>query len=202
MQARSDSARSTNGARLGAMLAARWWNLVLRGSLAILIGAAIFLWPDVSIDVLDLFLGVWLFADGATMAFGLVAYRKRLQMLDATIGLGIGSVILLASWTSGVALFGAVAAWAIVRAIALLSLAVELRTAHRSGWLLGATGVLTLVFGALLLVKVSDTAFVADLTAGFAILSGFSYAVLGFWIEREDAFARDDDLTGPNLPRL
>ena len=95
MQARSDSARSTNGARLGAMLAARWWNLVLRGSLAILIGAAIFLWPDVSIDVLDLFLGVWLFADGATMAFGLVAYRKRLQMLDATIGLGIGSVILL-----------------------------------------------------------------------------------------------------------
>ena len=157
MQARSDSARSTNGARLGAMLAARWWNLVLRGSLAILIGAAIFLWPDVSIDVLDLFLGVWLFADGATMAFGLVAYRKRLQMLDATIGLGIGSVILLASWTSGVALFGAVAAWAIVRAIALLSLAVELRIAHRSGWLLGATGVLTLVFGALLLVKISDT---------------------------------------------
>ena len=185
------------------MLAARWWNLVLRGSLAILIGAAIFLWPDVSIDVLDLFLGVWLFADGATMAaFGLVAYRKRLQMLDATIGLGIGSVILLASWTSGVALFGAVAAWAIVRAIVLLSLAVELRTAHRSGWLLGATGVLTLVFGALLLVRVSDTAFVAELTAGFAILSGFSYAVLGFWIEREDAWAHDEDLTGPNSPRL
>ena len=87
---------------------------------------------------------------------------------------------------TGAYLLVIVAIWAIARGILQILLAVELGSAHR--WVFAAIGALSVAFAALLLADMSSGALAAlPLIAGFAVLLGACYTVVGFWIERSNA---------------
>jgi uncharacterized membrane protein HdeD (DUF308 family) len=179
---------SEDALELRATLASRWWVFVLRGALAILFGVAMLAWPDVSFRVLVAFAGAWLIADGAmtlAVAFG-YGRNKALQLLDGAVSVTIGLVTILSPSVDGIVLLVILAIWAIARGILQILLAVELGSAQR--WVFAAVGALSVAFAALLLADMSNGALAAlPLIAGFAVLLGACYTVVGFWIERSNA---------------
>src|SRR6266851_7051316 len=74
-----------------------WWLAALRGSLAILFGAAAFVWPGLTFDVLVLLFGAYAFVDGVVvLSFGLMAAGEHGQwwplVVGGLVGLAIGVV--------------------------------------------------------------------------------------------------------------
>jgi uncharacterized membrane protein HdeD (DUF308 family) len=179
-----------NGHGLAAALSARWWVLVLRGSFAILAGSAMLLWPDIPLTVAQLFIGTWLLLDGAlTCATGLLGHRKSLQLIDALLCVSAGLVILPYPQLGAFVLLTMLCACAASRAVLSFSLASELGAAHRSGLLLGATGIYTLIFAGIffagLLGALSTT---IPVIAWYVLALGALHAALGFWLERVNGF--------------
>jgi uncharacterized membrane protein HdeD (DUF308 family) len=56
-------------------LALNWWAVVLRGVLAILFGALALVWPDLTLEILVLFFGVYMLVDGAFAIIAAFTHR-------------------------------------------------------------------------------------------------------------------------------
>ena len=55
-------------------LTRNWWLIALRGTLAVIFGAAAFVWPGITFEVLVLLFGAYALVDGAlVLTYGLVA---------------------------------------------------------------------------------------------------------------------------------
>jgi uncharacterized membrane protein HdeD (DUF308 family) len=175
--------------------------LVLRGALAILFGVVMLVWPDVSLGVLVLFVGAWLSADGAMTLLVAFSYgRKAGPLLDGAVGITIGMVAILKPDIDGLVLLVIVAIWAIARGILQILLAAELGSLLR--WVFAAAGGLSVAFAVALLANMTNGALAAlPLIAGFAVLIGVSYAVVGFWIERTNGSSMPHELPGRRVPR-
>src|SRR5262245_7645921 len=118
--------RADDAERLRASLAARWWARVLRGALSMLFGVAMLVWPDVSLLVLVVFVGAWLFADGLlALALAFTRAHKRFQVLDGAVGVAIGLLAILHPNVSGLTLIVIVAVWAIARGVLQMLLAMD-----------------------------------------------------------------------------
>lgn len=131
----------------------RWWMLLLRGILAVLFGIVSFAWPGPVILVLTTVFAVYAFIDGVlALAAGL---HGRWPFL---IGLGIIGIIagLVAFFFPSVAVLTflfIIGAWAIIRGAAEIATAVQLRNVIANEWSLIMGGILSVLFGVLLLAR-------------------------------------------------
>jgi uncharacterized membrane protein HdeD (DUF308 family) len=72
-----------------------WWLFALRGALAVIFGAAAFVWPGLTFDVLVLLFGAYAFVDGViVLSFGLLAagdgQRWWTLVLGGVVGIATG----------------------------------------------------------------------------------------------------------------
>jgi uncharacterized membrane protein HdeD (DUF308 family) len=171
---------------LAALLAERWWTFILRGTVAILFGAATLVWPDLALRVMVVLVGGWLLVDGVlSLVQASKAQRQMLYALDGWLSVIAGLVSLFYPRVSGVLLASIVAIWALSRGAAQVVVALQLLKVHSGAWLLGASGAAAAIFGAFLLLNPGAGAIaMASLIAGFAIVLGAAFVVLGFWLER------------------
>lgn len=169
---------------------------MVRGTLSILFGVAMFVWPDVSLIVLVMFVGAWFLADGLlALALAFAHGNKRFQALDGAVGIAIGLIAILHPSVTGLSLLVIVAVWAIVRGVLQMLLAMDLGSRGRGAWVFAAIGAASLVFGALLLSNLASGALaVVGLIAGFAVLLGLSYISTGFWLERSNGASLSQEL--------
>ncbi len=192
-----------NSAALHRVLTSHWWVFVLRGALAVLFGAAMLAWPEVSPGVLAWFVCVWFVGDGA-MAL-LLAFdhgRKALRISEAAVAIATGLIALFESSMEGVALLVLIVISAFVRGILKILLAVELGSANRGAWVFGALGAVAIAFAAVLLWEAANGALAAlPLIAGFALLLGVAYVAVGFWIERADVVAMPTEFRPGRSPK-
>ena len=132
------------------------WMLGVRGVLAILFGFILWAWPAMSLRVLILVFGIFVIAAGV---FAILAGLRTedtqgrwVRIIEGVLAILAGMVALAWPAITAVALLFVIAAWAIATGI------IEILGAFRAGraaemeWLLILSGVVSIIFGILLIV--------------------------------------------------
>lgn len=138
-------------------LGRNWWALALRGVAAILLGILAFAWPGITVFVLVLFFGAYMLVDGT---FAIVAAvraagkedRWWLLLIEGSLGVLAGLVAFFWPGLTALALLYFIVAWAIVTGLMEIVAAIRLRQEIEGEWALGLSGLLSVIFGILLVV--------------------------------------------------
>ena len=167
-----------------------WWLAALRGALAIAFGVAAFVSPGLTFDVLVLLFGAYAFFDGVVvLTFGFMAAGTHGRwwplVLGGIVGLAIGVLTFVQPAATALALVYVIGAWAIVTGVLEIIGAIRLRKVISNEWLMGFSGAVSIVFGALVLAQPGTGALTLVFLFGYyAILAGISQIALGFRLRR------------------
>ncbi len=167
-------------------LSRNWWLVALGGVLAVILGAAAFVWPGMTLLTLVLLFGAYAFVGGVTsFGFGLLAAGEHGEwwplVLGGIIGIAVGVVTFMQPTTMALALVFVIAAWAIATGLLEVVAAITLRKVIANEWLMGFSGVLSVIFGVAVVAQPATGALALVYLFGFyAILYGVSQIGLGF----------------------
>jgi uncharacterized membrane protein HdeD (DUF308 family) len=168
-----------------------WKSLAFRGAAAVIFGILALVWPSITLLALVLLFGAYVLVDGITILVGVfrkteeVEGRKGLLILQGIVSILAGILAVIWPGITALALLLVIAAWAFITGALEIAAAIKLRKVISSEWLLGLTGVLSIVFGVLLLIAPGAGALAVVWMIGFyAILSGVLLLTLAFRIKK------------------
>ncbi|MFN8475706.1 MAG: HdeD family acid-resistance protein [Anaerolineae bacterium] len=166
-----------------------WWAWAVRGVVAVLFGVATFIWPSISLAVLVALFGAYALVDGILTTAVAVSNtnmpRWWVLLVEGLVGIGAGIVAFLYPSITALALLMLIAAWAIVTGILEVVAAIQLRKELEGEWLLALSGVLSVVFGVLLVLQPTAGALaVLWLIGAYAIVFGVTELVLAIRLRR------------------
>ena len=135
-----------------AQAAFNWWALVVRGVLALLVAAAAFFLPGATLAGLVFAFGAYALIDGGfTLLQGLRTRKETSRwwapVLQGLLGVGAGLVAFFLPQVTGLAILYLVSAWAIMTGVTEIAAAVKLRKEIDNEWLLGLSGLASVVLG-------------------------------------------------------
>lgn len=141
-------------AAMGAALARNWWAVALRAVFAIVFGVVALATPLVTIEVLTLLFAFYMFADGIAAIVAAVRAVSRhaswgLLVLEGVAGIVAGALAVVVPGLTVLVLTTLLGIWAVVSGALLLFSAFRLPLAH-GRWLLGLSGLVSVVWGVLL----------------------------------------------------
>jgi uncharacterized membrane protein HdeD (DUF308 family) len=149
----------------------------LRGICAIIFGVLTLMWPGLSLLTLVVLYGVFALFDGglaigAAIMGGTPAPRWWLALVGV-VGIAAGAVTLMWPGITGIVLLYFIAAWAIAAGVFEIVGALRLRKEIEGEWWLVAAGVVSVLFGVLILMSPGAGALSIAFAIGwFAILYG------------------------------
>lgn len=167
-----------------------WGWIVARGVVAVLFGVLAFIWPAVTLAVLVLLWGAYALADGVLALLAAVRVRDHGKPFWALLIVGVLGIIagILTFFWPGMTtlvLLVFIAAWALAMGISQIAAAIRLRKAIQNEWLLALSGVLSVIFGVLMLWSPGAGALaVVWVIASYAIVFGVLLIALGFRLKR------------------
>jgi uncharacterized membrane protein HdeD (DUF308 family) len=169
------------------LMSKHWWNLALRGVVAVAFGFLTLIWPGLTVLALVLLFGIYVLMDGVA-TLGAVISRE-----PETVGhrfyftlLGVASIaagILTFAWPAmtALALLYVIAAWALVTGIMEIAAAIRLRHEIHNEWFLALAGLLSVVFAVLLVITPGAGALVITWLIGwYAVVMGVVLIMLAF----------------------
>lgn len=171
---------------LAAIFLRKWWVLLLRGLISIAFGFLIWVQPGISISALVLMFGAYSMADGILGAWTAVAERKVHEhwvvlLLQGLLGIGVGLLTFLAPGITTLGLLFYIAIWAVATGVLEIVVAIRLRKEIQGEWLLILSGLVSVVFGVVLMVRPGVGALaLLWLIATYAIVFGILLVMLAF----------------------
>jgi uncharacterized membrane protein HdeD (DUF308 family) len=164
-------------------LAANWWALALRGLVAVLFGLLTFLVPGITLVTLVLLFGAYALVDGIfnVIAFFRVGSHQWALLIEGVIGTIAG--VLTFAWPSitAIVLLYLIAFWAILTGIFEIVAGVLLRKVITNEWMLLLMGVLSFLFGFVILFAPGAGALAIVLWIGaYALVFGVVLLALAF----------------------
>jgi uncharacterized membrane protein HdeD (DUF308 family) len=169
------------------MLKRNWWMVALRGLLAVIFGVLALVWPGLTLEVLVIFFGAYVLVDGLfTLFTALMRDRMTpapwwLLLIEGLLGIGAGILTFIWPGITALTLFYVIAAWAVITGIIEVIGAIQLRQAIEGEWLLGLNGVLSVIFGILLMIwPATGLLTLIWLIGAYAIFFGIVMIALGF----------------------
>ena len=171
-------------------LSRNWGWLVLRGVAAVLFGVLAFALPGITLAVLVIVWGAYALADGILAL--IAAYRVRDQgkpfwalVIVGLLGIAAGIVTFIWPGMTALLLLMFIAAWAIVMGIFQIVAAIRLRKEIQNEWLLGLSGVLSVLFGIIMFVQPGAGALALIwVIAAYAIVFGVLLIWLGLRLKK------------------
>lgn len=168
-----------------------WWVLVARGVFAILFGLAAIFMPGITLAALIFIFGAYVLLDGGFNIYASLMNRGRYErwwigLIEGGIGVLAGLGAFFLPGVTGLVLLYLIAFWAVLTGVAEIAAAFELRKQIQGEWLLGISGVLSILFGVLLILSPGTGALaVAWLIGFYAMLFGVTMVALGFRVRNE-----------------
>ena len=143
---------------MAADLARNWWVLALRGIAGILFGIGAFVWPGATLTTLVIVFGAYVFVDGIFAVVAGIGMRRQLSLwwlvlLEGAAGIILGLLTFRSPDTTALVLLTLIAAWSIVTGIFEIVTALRIRTMIDNEWLMILSGVVSIVFGVLLIAQ-------------------------------------------------
>jgi uncharacterized membrane protein HdeD (DUF308 family) len=171
---------------LAALYQRTWWSLLVRGLVAVLFGILAITWPEGILELLVRLLGILVLVVGIIATIGALTHRaesKRwlLVMIPGLIAIIIG--IITVTWPDVFTrvIFFLIAVWAIVHGISEIHNAFKLRRDMQGEWMPILVGVVSVIFGIVLLVKPLTAGAVVTWVVGFCVLVlGVLWLILAF----------------------
>ena len=164
-------------------LARNWWALALRGFAAVLFGLLTFFLPSITLVTLVLLFGAYALVDGV---FNVIAFFRLMShhwalLIEGVIGVITGILTFLWPGITALALLYLIAFWAIFTGTFEIIAGVRLRKVIANEWLLLVMGVLSLLFGVLILFAPGLGALAIVLWIGaYALVFGIFFLALAF----------------------
>src|SRR5262245_18259360 len=140
-------------------LAENWWLLLLRGVASIGFGVLAFVWPGLTLVALIFLWGAYAIVDGAIALWAAISGRGReiaprwWLAIVGIVGLLAGLVAFASPGLTALVLLMFIAAWAIVVGALEIWGAIQLRKEIEGEWWLILSGVVSVVFGVLLVAR-------------------------------------------------
>lgn len=133
-------------------VAKQWWLVALRGIVSILFGVAAFLLPGITLVVLILFFGAYMFVDGVIALVSAIRFRHERErwvalLVEGILGIAVGVVTYLWPGITALAWVFTIGAWAIVTGVLEIVAAVRLRAGVGAEVLLILTGIASIALG-------------------------------------------------------
>ncbi len=166
-------------------LGRNWGWIVVRGIAAMIFGVLALVLPGITLAALVLLWGAYALADGIIALIAAFRIRDRGKPFWAllVVGiLGIAAGILTFIWPgmTAIVLLAFIAAWSLVMGIFQIIAAVRLRKSIENEWLLGLSGLLSIIFGVLMLINPGAGALAVIWVIGaYAIVFGVLLIALG-----------------------
>jgi uncharacterized membrane protein HdeD (DUF308 family) len=167
-------------------LSRNWGWVALRGAVAVLFGIFAFLWPGKTLAAVVLVFGAFAFADGVlslVAAFKVRDQGKPFWSLVIVGLLGIAAGVATFFWPGMTALLLVtfIGAWALVMGVFEIVAAIRLRKEIEGEWLMGLSGVLSVIFGLFVLAQPGGGALALIWVIGaYAMFFGMLLIVLAF----------------------
>lgn len=139
-------------------LARNWWALALRGVCAVIFALLAFTWPGLTLEVLVLFYGAFALIDGVLSIVAAIFKHEGggvpwwALLLQGILGIAAGLFTLAWPGITALVLLYLIAAWAMVTGVFEIIAAIRLREEIEGELWLALSGVLSVVFGVLLMV--------------------------------------------------
>ena len=166
-----------------AMAAQNWALFVLRGILALLFGAVAFIAPGPTFAALVFVFAFYAIVDGVlAVTLGLAAPGgpRWLLVLGGIIAVAIGIYTGFNPSITATALVILIGAFVLVRGAAEVGTGIALRSVIQDAWLVVLSGIVSIAFGAYLLVIPADGALALVYVVGFyALFAGVMYIAAG-----------------------
>jgi uncharacterized membrane protein HdeD (DUF308 family) len=174
-------------------LARHWWMVGLRGIAAIVFAVLAFAWPGMTLAVLVLLFGAYALVDGVLAviaAFRADAQHRVAMGVEGVVSILAGLAAFVWPGITALVLVYIIAFWAIVTGVLEIVAAIRLRAVIRNELALIIGGVLSVLFGVVLVVAPGAGALaVVFIIGAYAIL--FGIALLGLaWRLREHNLTR------------
>jgi uncharacterized membrane protein HdeD (DUF308 family) len=196
MESRFGGERSPGRDLLAALLARNWWAIGLRGVLAVVFGLIALFLPGATMLSLVIVFAIYAFVDGV---FGVVSAVRAAQtgqrwgvlVLEGLVNIAVAVIAVLWPGITVIAFVLLVAIWAVLTGALELTAAFRLGTEDGRWWLV-VGGLVSLVYGALLIVAPLIGAVVLTWWLGaYALIFGVALIVLAFKLKaRRDEHRR------------
>jgi uncharacterized membrane protein HdeD (DUF308 family) len=176
-------------------LAKRWWVLLLRGIAAIVFGVLAFVWPGLTLVTLVLLYGAFALVDGVLSL--IAAFTRGAKPVPAwwlvvvgLLGIAAGVVTFLWPGITAILLVVFIGAWALVHGIFEIIGAIQLRKEIDNEWMLILGGVLSVLFGVVVLIAPGAGALgLVWAIAAYSVLFGITFVALALRLRSHAAAA-------------
>lgn len=169
-------------------LAGAWWLVLVRGICAIIFGILVLVWPVPALLTLVIFFGAYAMVNGIftlVSAFRHDAESKGWLITSGIIGILAGLVAFVWPGKTSLVLLFIIAFWAIFTGIAEIAGGIRLRKVIDNEWMLIVGGVLSVIFGFLLLIWPGAGALTLTWLIGlFALMYGIAMVFLSFRVKK------------------
>jgi uncharacterized membrane protein HdeD (DUF308 family) len=166
-----------------------WGLVVVRGVMALLFGLFALIWPGITALAFALLFGIYALVDGIGLLVD--AFRnpdksnRGMRILGGVLGIVAGIIAVVWPGITLAVLAILVGAWALVTGIAEIAAAIRLRRQIQGEFLLGLAGLVSAIFGALVLVwPIAGAVTIASLIGIFALIYGVVLIILGVRLRR------------------
>lgn len=162
----------------GQRLASNWPAIALRGVAAVVFGLFLLFWPAPSLLTLIYIFGIFVLVEGVAAVVSGVRQPQGVSWALVALGLiGIAAGIATFIWPgiTGLILLYVIGFWAIASGVVQIYEGVRLRRSIANEWLLIATGVVSLIFGLIVVIAPGAGALAITFFIGFF---GLIYGVL------------------------
>ena len=176
----------TDSSNTAGMFVGRWWTVLLRGVMAVAFGVLAFTLPHLTIATLVLLFGFYALIHGTFSLIAAIGNRQMtgsrwLLVLEGVVGIYAGIITLRSPSTTAMVLIFFVWVWAIATGVLRIAEAIRLRKEISGEVWLALSGVVTVLFGVMLMLRpVVGVIGLAWVIAGYALLLGLFEIMLGW----------------------